>query len=92
LSLILGTLISLTILPKKTHQVEGMEWVGNYCFMLRASLICYMVGTAFLGLSYWDLLYHLIFISVLLKKIALEELAIKQKDKNKPRWAMRLND
>ena len=92
LSLILGTLISLTTLPKKTHQVEGMEWVSNYCFMLRASLICYMVGTAFLGLSYWDLLYHLIFISVLLKKFALEELAIKQKDKNKPRWAMRLND
>ena len=91
ISLILGTLISLTTLPKKTHQVEGMEWVSNYCFMLRASLICYMVGTLFLGLSYWDLLYHLIFISVLVKKFALEELAIKQKDKIKPRWAMRAN-
>ena len=91
LSLILGTLISLTTLPKKTRQVEGMEWVATYCFMLRASLICYMVGTAFLGLSYWDLLYHLIFIAVLVKKIALEELATKQQDKVKPRWAMRLN-
>jgi len=91
LSLIVGTLISLTTLPKKTRQVEGMEWVTNYCFMLRASLICYMVGTAFLGLSYWDLLYHLIFISVLLKKFAMEELAIKLKAKNKPRWAMRVN-
>jgi hypothetical protein len=50
-----------------------------------------MVGTAFLGLSYWDLLYHLIFISVLLKKFAMEELAIKQKDLIKPRWAIRLN-
>jgi probable O-glycosylation ligase (exosortase A-associated) len=91
LSLILGTVINLTTLPKKTRRVEGMEWVTNYCFMLRASLICYMVGTAFLGLSYWDLLYHLIFISVLVKKFALEELAIKQKDQIKPRWAMRLN-
>ena len=91
LSLIVGSLISLTTLPKKTRQVEGMEWVSNYCFMLRASLICYMVGTAFLGLSYWDLLYHLIFISVLVKKFALEELEIKLKEKNKPRWAMRLN-
>ena len=91
LSLILGTVISLTTLPKKTRHVKGMEWVTNYCFMLRASLICYMVGTAFLGLSYWDLLYHLIFISVLVKKFALEELAIKQKDQIKPRWAMRLN-
>ena len=75
LSLILGTLISLTTLPKKTRHIEGMEWVTNYCFMLRASLVCYMVGGAFLGLSYWDLLFHLIFISVLVKKFALEELA-----------------
>ncbi|MCX7104208.1 MAG: putative O-glycosylation ligase, exosortase A system-associated [Methylococcales bacterium] len=91
LSLIVGTLISMTTLPKKTFQVEGMEWVANYCFMLRASLICYMVGTAFLGLSYWDLLYHLIFIAVLVKKIALEELATKQKNHvDKPSWATRL--
>ena len=91
LSLIVGTLISMTTLPKKTFQVEGMEWVANYCFMLRASLICYMVGTAFLGLSYWDLLYHLIFIAVLVKKIALEELAVKQKNNiDKPSWATRL--
>ena len=47
LSLIVGSLISLTTLPKKTRQVEGMEWVANYCFMLRASLICYMVGGFF---------------------------------------------
>ena len=91
LSLIVGTLISMTTLPKKTFQVEGMEWVANYCFMLRASLICYMVGTAFLGLSYWDLLYHLIFIAVLVKKIALEELATKQKNYvDKPSLATRL--
>jgi len=80
LSMILGTVTSLTLLPKKTRDIEGMEWVTHYCFLLRASLICYMVGTAFLGLSYWDLLYHLIFISVLLKKIVLDEIAAKQKE------------
>lgn len=90
-SLIVGTLISLTTLPNKTRHVEGMEWVTNYCFMLRASLICYMVGGAFLGLSYWDILYHLIFISVLVKKFALEELAIKQKNRVKSRWVLRHN-
>lgn len=79
LSLILGSLISLTRLPKLTKNINGMEWVENYCFMIRTSLICYMVGTLFLGLSYWDLLYHLIFISVLTKKFALEELAEKNR-------------
>ena len=78
LSMILGSLINLTLLPKKTKNIEGMEWVTNYCYMIRAALICYMIGTAFLGLGYWDLLYHLIFISVLIKKFALEEIYQKE--------------
>ena len=77
MSLILGTLYSLSTLPRRVKRVEGMEWVGNYCYMLRASLIAYMVGTLFLGLSYWDLLYHIIFIAVLIKQFALRELAEK---------------
>ncbi len=73
ISLILGTIVSLTRLPRMVRGTPGMEWVANYSYMLRASLIAYFVGTTFLGLSYWDILYHLIFISVLLKKFALEE-------------------
>jgi len=80
MSLILGTLFNLSRLPKLTKNIEGMDWVANYCFMVRTSLICYMTGTLFLGLSYWDLLYHLIFISILIKKFALEELAEKNKE------------
>jgi probable O-glycosylation ligase (exosortase A-associated) len=74
LLLIVGTLTTLTTLPRKTKGVPGMEWVRNYSYMLRASLIVYMAGTSFLGLSYWDILYHLIFITVLVRKFALEEL------------------
>jgi len=77
LSLILGTFFSLSSLPRKTRHVEGMEWVGNYCYMLRASLIAYMTGTLFLGLSYWDILYHIIFIAVLIKQFAMQELGEK---------------
>lgn len=77
-SLIIGTLISLGSLPRKVKGVEGMGWVHNYCYMVRLSLIAYCVGTLFLGLSYWDLLYHLIFIGVLIRQFALRELAEKQ--------------
>ena len=73
-SMIIGTLLSLTRLPKRVKGIPEMKWVENYSYMLRASLIAYMVGTAFLGLSYWDLLYHLIFISVLVKQFALKEI------------------
>ncbi|MGD2118989.1 MAG: putative O-glycosylation ligase, exosortase A system-associated [Chromatiales bacterium] len=74
LSMILGTLWSLTKLPRQTKGIEGLEWVRDYSYAIRMSLICYMVGTAFLGLSYWDLLYHLIFIAVLIKKFAMDAL------------------
>ena len=82
ISLILGTIISLSTLPKKAKGIPGLEWVSNYSYMLRASLITYYVGTTFLGLSYWDLLYHLIFISVLVRQFALQEIANYKKVNN----------
>ncbi|MCH9675608.1 MAG: putative O-glycosylation ligase, exosortase A system-associated [Gammaproteobacteria bacterium] len=76
-SLLIGSIWTLTQLPRKTRNVPGMEWVANYSYMLRASLIAYAVGTVFLGLSYWDIYYHLVFITVLVRKFALQELAEK---------------
>ena len=74
-SLLFGTFISLTLLPRRTRHVPEMRWVENYSLMLRASLVAYATGTAFLGLSYWDIFYHIVFLAVLTKKFALEELA-----------------
>ncbi len=73
-SMLVGTLISLTRLAKRAKGIPDLTWVENYSYMIRASLVAYMVGTAFLGLSYWDLLYHLIFIAVLVKKFANEDI------------------
>lgn len=74
ISMIIGTLVSLTRLARTGKKDPRLRWLENYGYMLRASLIAYMAGTAFLGLSYWDLLYHLIFISVLVKQFAMEEM------------------
>lgn len=81
ISMIIGSLISLTILQRKAKGFSELAWVNNYSISLKASLIAYMIGSAFLGVSYWDLLYHLIFISALVKKFALEELDSLQKIK-----------
>lgn len=77
ISLILGSVFGLTRLSRQAKQIEGMEWVRHYCLMVRTSIVCYMVGTAFLGLSYWDLIYHLVFISMLIKKFALQDFSEK---------------
>ena len=47
-----------------------LGWVRNYSQMLGASLIAYAIGSMFLGVSYWDILYHLVVIAVLLSEIA----------------------
>jgi len=75
LSLLFGSIISLTRLNIRTRRFPEMAWVKNYTTMLRASLIAYAAGTVFLGLSYWDIFYHMVFISVLVKKFAEEEMA-----------------
>mgnify|MGYP006280407767 CR=1 FL=1 len=74
LSIVVGTVFSLTRLLKYSRTEPNMAWVENYAAMLRASLLVYMVGTLFLGLSYWDILYHIVFISVLLKQFAYQHL------------------
>ena len=78
-SLLFGTMLSLGRLPRLAKGIPEMAWVKNYATMLRASLAAYAAGGLFLGLTYWDLLYHLIFISVLVKKFAHEELVEHQK-------------
>jgi len=73
-SLLFGTIISLTRILRRVRGLERMAWARNWAQMLRASLVAYAVGTLFLGLSYWDIFYHLVFISVLFRKFVMEEL------------------
>ncbi|MCP4977233.1 MAG: putative O-glycosylation ligase, exosortase A system-associated [Maribacter sp.] len=75
ISMIIGTLVSLTRLPRLVKGIHEMAWVKNYCYMIRASVIAYMIGTIFLGMTYWDIIYNIIFISVLVKKFVLKELS-----------------
>jgi probable O-glycosylation ligase (exosortase A-associated) len=74
-SLLWGSIFSLTRLPRKTRHIKELAWVSNYSYMLRMALLAYAVGSLFLGLTYWSLLYHLIFMAVLTRKFALEELS-----------------
>ena len=83
-SLLFGTMLSLTRLKSMTRGIQEMAWAHNYSTMLRASLIAYATGTIFLGLAYWDIFYHLVFISVLVKKFAHEEMAERGLLNNKP--------
>ena len=42
--------------------------------MLQTSFVAYSVGGAFLGLAYFDLLYHLVALTVLVRAVVEKEL------------------
>ncbi len=64
--LVLGlTWRSLSRVIRQTNNIEGSQ-ENILARMLQVSLIAYMAGGAFLSLSYFDLSWHLIAISVLL--------------------------
>lgn len=50
-----------------------LKWAGDLAAMMQVSMVGYAVGGAFLGLSYFDLYYHLVAVIVVLKAIVAEK-------------------
>ena len=70
LALLLGTMVSLTRLAARYRDREPLRWVVDYSLMLRASLIAYAIGAAFLALPYLDIWFQLVVVAMILKGIA----------------------
>ena len=70
MALLLGTLWDLTRLAWQARGDAERAWVVNYSRMLRASLVGYSVGALFSGLAYWDILFQMMVIAVLLRRVA----------------------
>lgn len=67
LLLVASTMISLRWLISAPIRDPSIGWIPDCARMLEASLIAYLVCGAFLSLSYFDLFYTLVAITVLLK-------------------------
>jgi len=51
-------------LQRDTRGVDGLRWASDLGSMIQVSLVGYGVGGAFLGLAYFDLVYHLVALTV----------------------------
>jgi probable O-glycosylation ligase (exosortase A-associated) len=69
--LILSTMMSLRRIIWLSRQDPAMRWMYHCAQMLETALIGYLVAGAFLSMSYFDLFYHLVAITILLKQLAL---------------------
>jgi hypothetical protein len=54
----------------------GKRWAGDLAAMLQVSLVGFAVGGAFLSLAYFDLVYQLIAVIVLLDVMVREPIAV----------------
>ncbi|MBI3772192.1 MAG: putative O-glycosylation ligase, exosortase A system-associated [Gammaproteobacteria bacterium] len=79
LALLLTTWFSGRKIIRTCRGKEDLLWAENLARMLQVSLAGYMVCGAFLGLAYFDYVYHIVAIMVLLKVIVLG-----QADDNSP--------
>jgi putative inorganic carbon (hco3(-)) transporter len=79
LALFLGLLascwFSLWRLSKQAKLVPSLRWVWPYAYMLRASLLAYMVSGAFLPRAYFDFFYTLVACVIVTKLICERELS-----------------
>ncbi len=65
--LLFGTILSLEQLQRKSLRYAETAWMKDYARTLQISLIGYAVGGMALGVAYWDIFYHLVAISAVLK-------------------------
>lgn len=68
-ALLVGTLLMLTRLIGQNRRWR-VPWLTTHAAMIRASLVVYLVGAAFLGIAYWELLYLMIISAILLERFA----------------------
>jgi probable O-glycosylation ligase (exosortase A-associated) len=73
LTLLISTLINLSQLSRRSARSPQLSWIHDHSAMLRASLVAYAVGGVFIGITYWELPYHLVVIAVLLSRFAQSE-------------------
>jgi len=54
------TWLKCGIIIRQCKRVESLYWARDLAAMIQVSMVAYMTGGAFLGLAYFDYIYHLI--------------------------------
>jgi probable O-glycosylation ligase (exosortase A-associated) len=74
MALLASVIISMQKIKKQFKSIKSCSWICNYADMMQVGTLAYMAGGIFLGQAYFDLFYHLVIISVLVKVFARREL------------------
>ena len=67
--LIVSCIFSVRKLYRQCRGSPNRQWIANYSQMLEASLVAYAICGAFLSRSYFDLFFHFVAFTIILKKL-----------------------
>jgi probable O-glycosylation ligase (exosortase A-associated) len=70
LILIVSCLMSCMKLKRQSRRHPELKWMGTYCDIVQISFLAFLVNGFFVNMEYFDLVYHLISIIVILKEIS----------------------
>jgi len=73
--MLISSLLSLRRTRKRTLARGGPRWIIDYANMIEVSLLGFMFGANFLNRAHFDLMYHLVALSLVLAFITRDELA-----------------
>lgn len=75
LAVIASTLVSLRSIMRRTRRKPSMKFYFDTAQMIEVSVLGYLTTGIFLSMSYFDLFYHLVAITALIKVLVAEKLA-----------------
>ena len=75
-ALLVATLIGLRRVANKARHDPSHKWIGDLARMCEISVLGYVVSGTFLSMSYFDLFYHLVAITAILKTLVAEPVVV----------------
>ncbi len=76
LMLLCYCLTTLSALKFRIRRESTVQWAKHYPDMLQVAMLAYILGGAFLGRAYFDLFYHLVASTVVLKRLVFEHVTL----------------
>lgn len=79
LFLIAASFVALQRVRSQAKRLYSSSWILNYTVMFEASMLAFVVGSAFLSRAQFDLFYHLVAIIICFENIAFAEMQSTQR-------------
>ncbi|MCG5502058.1 putative O-glycosylation ligase, exosortase A system-associated [Ectothiorhodospira lacustris] len=68
MTMILFTLLTLNRIRRQSRHIPGKEWMGQFAWAMQVGFVGYLVAGAFLDRAYFDLMFAMVAITIILRR------------------------